>query len=128
MQALRNAFFLARLVLAWFALAVGVAVASPLVNPQSIELLCSGSGSMKVLVKSADGTPAPATHTTLDCPLCATAGAPPPVALVAAPFVHALAHCVQPIPAARIAARTAAPLPARGPPVLAHISIANCVR
>jgi hypothetical protein len=116
MQALRNAFFLARLVLAWFALSLGVAVASPLVNPQSIELLCSGSGAMKVLVKSADGTPAPATHTTLDCPLCAATGAPPPAAFAAAPAVHALATSVQRIPAARIAARTAAPLPARGPP------------
>ena len=39
MQALRNASFLARLVLAWFALAIGVAVASPIVKPKSMELL-----------------------------------------------------------------------------------------
>lgn len=116
MQSLRNAIVLARLVLAWFALSVGVAVASPLVNPQSIELLCSGSGTMKVLVKAADGTPVQATHTALDCPLCATAGAPPPAPFDGAPLVHPLALAVQPIPAARIAARTAAPLPARGPP------------
>ncbi|MEO7549378.1 MAG: DUF2946 family protein [Ramlibacter sp.] len=116
MQALRNASFLDRLVLAWFALSIGVAVASPLVNPQSIELLCSGSGTMKVLVKSADGTPVPTTHTAMDCPLCATVGAPPPAAFDTAPLVHPLALAVQPIPAAHVAARSAAPLPARGPP------------
>ena len=121
MQSLRNAMLLVRLVLAGFLLSLGVAIASPLVNPQSIELLCSGSGAMKVLVKSSDGTPAPATHTALDCPLCATAGAPPPVTFHLAPRVHALADADQPIPAARIAARTAAPLPARGPPPLLSI-------
>jgi hypothetical protein len=77
MQSLRQAAFLARLVLAWFALAIGVAVASPLVKPQAIELICSGSGAMKVLVKGDDGKPA-ASHHTLDCPLCATLDAPPP--------------------------------------------------
>jgi hypothetical protein len=121
MQKLRNAWILARLVLAWFALSVAVAAAAPLVNPQSIELLCSGSGAMKVLVKSADGTPAPAVHSTMDCPLCASAGAPPPVAFGAAAPPQPLALALQPIPAARIAARTAAPLPARGPPLTLSI-------
>lgn len=121
MQSLRNALLLVRLVLAGFLLSLGVAIASPLVNPQSIELLCSGSGTMKVLVKSADGTPAPTTHTALDCPLCASVSAPPPVAFGAVPLAQALGVAVQPIPAARVAARTAAPPPARGPPLLLSI-------
>jgi len=121
MHRLRTARQLARLVLTWFALAIGVAVASPLVSPKSIELLCSGSGVMKVLVKAQDGTPAPATHTTLDCPLCASFSAPPPAVSIAVPVVHPLGHAVQPIPSARIAALTAAPLPARGPPALLSI-------
>jgi hypothetical protein len=43
-------------------------------------------------------------------------GAPPPVVRTDLAFVPVLGHAVQPIPAARIAALTAAPLPARGPP------------
>ena len=49
MQALRNASFLARLVLAWFALAIGVAVASPVLKTQSFELICSGGSGMQLL-------------------------------------------------------------------------------
>ena len=103
--------------LAWFVLAVGVAIASPVVKPQSMELICSG-GVMKLLVKSDDGSAAPSAHT-LDCPLCATTGAPPPVLQVGATLAPPSAG-VQPVLAAspRIS-RPAAPLPARGPPAFA---------
>ena len=47
MQTIRSLRWLARLVLAWFVLSIGVAVASPLVNPQGMELICSGSGGSK---------------------------------------------------------------------------------
>jgi len=117
LQSLRNAHLLARFVLVWFALSIGVAIASPLVKPQAIELVCSGAGVMKVLVKPADGTKEVAGHT-LDCPLCATNSAPPPpVARLSAEPLQPLAHVLQSIPAAHMAALTAAPLPARGPPV-----------
>lgn len=115
MQALRRARFLARLVLAWFALSLGVAIASPLVKPAGIEVICSGSGSIKVLVKGEPDGGQPTAHK-LDCPLCASIAAPPPVVRTDLMFVPALGHAVQSIPAARIAALTAAPLPARGPP------------
>ncbi len=113
MHALRQARSLARLVLAWFALSVGIAVAAPIVQPQQLQLLCTGTGAMKLLVQGDDGE-AVANTPMLDCPLCATV-APPPVCAAAAP-VQPLAAAVQSIPAARIAALTAAPLPARGPP------------
>jgi hypothetical protein len=115
MQALRSARFLARLVLAWFALSLGVAIASPLVKPAGIEVICSGNGAIKLLVKGEPGGGHATSHT-LDCPLCASMAAPPPVARTDLAFVPVLGHAVQPIPAARIAAVTAAPLPARGPP------------
>ena len=76
MHALRSARTLARLVLVWFALSLGVAVASPLVNPQAMELICSGSGVIKVLVKTDDGVKEQSRHM-LDCPLCAATGSPP---------------------------------------------------
>ena len=115
MHALRHAHHLARLVLVWFVLSIGVAVASPLVSPQGMALICSGSGAMKVLVKTADGATEASSHS-LDCPLCASIGAPPPVARTVAAPDPTLGYVFQPIPVVRIASLTAAPLPARGPP------------
>ncbi len=117
LQTLRSLRWLARSVLAWFVLSIGVAVASPLVSPQSMELICSGSGAIKLLVKTDDGVQEASGHT-LDCPLCAQVSAPPPASQAQVPMVHPLAHALRPIPAAHIAARTAAPLPPRGPPAL----------
>ncbi|MBS0451801.1 MAG: hypothetical protein JSS14_10855 [Proteobacteria bacterium] len=119
MKPFRQLTQIGRLVLLWFVLSLGVAVASPLVNPQQMELVCSSAGAVKVVVKTDDGArELGASH--MDCPLCAIAGAPPPSA-DASQFVHPLplGHALQPIPAARLAAATAAPLPARGPPSLA---------
>ncbi len=115
MDALRHAHHLARLVLVWFALSIGVAVASPLVSPQGMALICSGSGAMKVLVKTADGATEASSHS-LDCPLCASIGAPPPVARTVAAPDPALGHLAQRPRVAIIAMRAAAALPARGPP------------
>lgn len=116
MQALRNARLITRFVLVWFALSIGAAIASPLVKPQALELICSGSGVMKVLVQNDDGSSTEVSSRMLDCPLCASSGAPPPVARVVAEPVQPLGYVLQTIPAAHIAALTAAPLPARGPP------------
>jgi hypothetical protein len=118
MQALRNAAFFARLVLAWFALSLGVAIASPIVKPQGTLLICSG-GVIKS-VSQGDDPGSPAGPHTLDCPLCAVTGAPP-AASQAFTQAQPLGHAVRPIPAARIAALTAAPPPARGPPSLLPI-------
>lgn len=115
MHTLRSARFLARLVLAWFALSLGAAIAAPLVKPDGIEAICSGSGAVKWLVKGDSGSGKPASHT-LDCPLCASICAPPPVVRDDMAFASMPGRAVQPIPAARMAALTAAPLPARGPP------------
>jgi hypothetical protein len=115
MHALRQARILARLVLAWFVLSLGVAVASPIANPQQIELVCTGSGAMKVLVKTGEGVKEVSAHT-LDCPLCAHIGSPPPKLRTMAEPVSPLAHVLRPVPAAHLAWLTAAPLPARGPP------------
>jgi hypothetical protein len=116
MQALRNASFLARLVLAWFALSIGVAVASPLIKTQVIELICSGGAGMQLLVQS-DQDGAPATGHTLDCPLCASIASPPAKAQDVALARRPPSHVLQSSTALRIAALTAPPPPARGPPL-----------
>ena len=108
---------LVRAMLALFLLSLGAAIASPVVKPQAMELICSGAGIVKAVVHTDDGVQElGASH--LDCPLCVPGGAPPLPSTVALPPVLPLGHADQPIPAARIAAATAAPLPARGPPSL----------
>ena len=118
MRNLRHFTFLSRLVLAWFVLSLGIAVASPIVKPQDILMVCTGSGAMKVLVQAEDGSTAEVAGNSMDCPLCAPMVAPPPVDHWAAEPSQPLAYSLQAIPSALIAARTAAPLPARGPPSL----------
>jgi len=115
MQSLRHARTLVRLVLAWFVMSIGVAVASPLVQSQAMELICSGTGVMKIVVKADDGTTQPP-GPSLDCPLCAHVGSPPPVVKASAQPPHPLSHALRPAIAAHIAWVTAAPLLARGPP------------
>ena len=106
----------ARFVLLWFTLSIGVAIASPLIKPQAMELICTSAGATKVLVKTDEGVKEMSGHT-LDCPLCATLSAPPPVAWQhMAQAAQPLGHVLPSPPCAHVTARSAAPLPARGPP------------
>lgn len=107
---------LGRCVLAWLALSMGVAAAAPLIQSQGFELICTSTGAVKLIVKGEDGGSAlGAGH--LDCPMCLPHAAPPPPALQLTPPTESpLWHALQPVERARIAAITAAPLPARGPP------------
>jgi hypothetical protein len=97
MHRFRATACLARLVLAWFALSLGVAMASPLVQPRALQLIC-GAGAVKLLLQQDDGQP-PATALTLDCALCSPAVVPPPAAVSVAlatlpplPMPEAAAH------------------------------------
>lgn len=116
MQRLRNAFQLTRLVLVWFALSIGVAIASPVLNPHGMDIVCTSAGSMKLVVQGDDDSVA--SSLTMDCPLCASISAPPPALNTTLTQPSPLAHALQPIAAAHIAAITAPPLPSRGPPAL----------
>lgn len=117
MTCLRTTRLLTRWVLLWFVLALGAAIASPLVKPQAIDWVCSGGGAVKLVV-SADDDATATVHPTLDCPLCMTPAAPPPPLRTLVPSAAPLAHALPPRVAEHIAGRTAAPLPARGPPSL----------
>jgi hypothetical protein len=108
-----------RLMLVWFVLSIGAAVASPMVNPRAVELVCSASGGMKVLIKTDDGNREEAgtgVGHTLDCPMCASLAAPPPAITTTAEPYQPLSYALRSVPAAVLAARTAAPPPGRGPP------------
>jgi hypothetical protein len=117
MQALRHAHQLTRFVLVWFALALGVAMASPLVAPKSIDLVCSTNGVIKLVSSDDDQQPQPQAKC-LDCPLCMSLAFPPAPVTVSVGKPSPLAHALQPIAAAHIASATAPPLPSRGPPAL----------
>ncbi|WP_298212508.1 DUF2946 family protein [Acidovorax sp.] len=104
-------------VLAWFVMALGVAVASPLVSPRGMELVCTGSGSVQLVVKAADGMATTTSGASLDCPLCLAADAPPPILHVAA--TAAATPPFEPRFHARLFAPGGAALrpPARAPPL-----------
>lgn len=119
MQSLRHARQLTRFVLVWFALALGAAVAAPLVKSpaQGMAMVCTTAGVVSLAVATGDADAAPAQGHTLECPLCFLVGAPPPVALAPAmlplaPLDLGAGHLTPAVSALRL------PLPPpRGPPL-----------
>ena len=118
LQTLRNAHHLTSLVLVWFALFVGVAVASPLVKPEAVHLVCTAIGGVKLVQVDAAGADmdGAAAHTALDCPACLPLIAPPGADLLAPLPTDNLSHVLQPLPAARLASLLGQPWQARAPP------------
>ena len=121
MQRLRNARLLVQFLLAWWILAMGVAIAAPLVHAQPLDMVCSVGGSMKWVVSPAADTPdsdSPQKPSIgpMECPLCMSMVLPTAPTSVTPATPIGLSYALRPMPAAHIAARTAAPLPARGPP------------
>jgi len=115
MQSLRNAHLIARFVLLWFALSIGAAIASPLVKPQDLQLVCSASGASKLIVGDADGQ-GDAVLQALHCPLCAGIGAPPPLEIMAFSAAPPLRYALPVQERDRLEPVAAAPPPSRGPP------------
>ena len=117
LQTLRQARWIGRLVLVWFALFLGAAVASPVLKPVGGQLVCSAMGGMKMVVDGDMDAP-PQPLASMDCPLCAPVLAPPAPQTTAATTPQALAHALLTLEAAHLASLTGAPLPPRGPPGL----------
>ena len=114
LQTLRNAHSLTRLVLVCWALFMGVAVASPLANPEGVQLVCTSAGVVKLVHLDADGHETQSSSS-LHCPLCLPASAPPAV------WVHEQAHvglsfALHPLDQARLASLIGLPWQARAPP------------
>ena len=116
MHLLRTSPLLLRLVLAWFVVVLGVAVASPFVHPVSMQLVCSAGGNVTVVAVDEDGRPLQAGQHTLDCSLCLPAALPLPIAHALPDASLLPAHEPLFMVAASLAARVGAPLPPRGPP------------
>ena len=115
MQTLRNSKLIAKLVLVWFALLLGSAIASTVIKPSSMQMVCTAGGGMKMVDMGGDDEGLK-TSSSMDCPLCASVSVPPPFLTEHFEKISPLAHALQPIAAAYIASITAPPLPSRGPP------------
>jgi hypothetical protein len=119
LQSLRHAHRLSRFVLVWFALFVGVAVASPLVKTEAVQLVCSAMGGVKLVQSDAAGAEVDGVvaHAALDCPACLPLIAPPVADMLAPLLTGNLSHVLQPLPAARLASLLGQPWQARAPPI-----------
>ncbi|WP_423459622.1 DUF2946 family protein [Ottowia sp. VDI28] len=107
---------IARFMLVWFALVLGVAAASPLVQPRAMQLVCSADGA--VLVDAGGGVLQAGHAHTLDCALCLLANTPPSTfAPLPLPTAGVAAVNTLRVPGPVLALH-GAPLPARGPPSL----------
>jgi hypothetical protein len=117
LHTLHNTPWLGRLALVWFALTLGVAVASPIVNPQQELVICSSASMVKFTVH-ADGSLGTEPSNEAQCPLCVVGSAAPPAFAALQPAPMPAQTGVQPgVATLVIAASTAAPPPSRGPPV-----------
>lgn len=107
---------LARLVLVWYVLFVGVSVLAGTLQTKAVDVVCSSMGIMKVVVQGEGGDAQ--VRSSMDCPLCAhaTPALPPPSVIDLGHVPDAHSHIVQRLPEAVLIARTAPPLPSRGPP------------
>ncbi len=115
MGELRNTKLIASFMLVWFALFLGSAVASTILKPGGLQMVCSSAGGMKLVdVEDSDGEST--VSVSVDCPMCASIPAPPPPTRTPFETPSPLAYALQPIAAAHIASVTAPPLPSRGPP------------
>lgn len=117
MQNLRRAHWITRLVLVWFALFVGAAVASPLVKSEGLQMVCSGMGGMQLVNLDAGDEAGQTVPQGLDCPLCLQAAAPAPSPCQPT-HPGGLAHALYPIASARLASLIGLPWQARAPPSL----------
>ena len=118
LQHLRNSRTSIRWMLVWFCMAMGVAIASPVVHPQALTLVCTTAGSVKLVASGGtDQSTQIAMAHTLDCVLCLSAGAPP-VADISVAVPQDLTQAYRPAYLAPLVWRTAEPTSARDPPHL----------
>lgn len=117
MHTLRTSLSLARLVMAWFMLTFGVAVAAPAMAPHTLVMLCSHAGEKAVIV-DADGKLVTSASATMDCPQCLPVTAPPPAFSLSIPAPASTCAITQPSVQVHVPRAAGAPLPARGPPLV----------
>lgn len=102
-------------ILAWFLMSLGVATATPMIQPKMLDVVCTTSGALKFFALTDDGA-VELDADALNCPLCLVGGAPPNVAFSLPPAIRAVAALPRFHSFPRAVVATAAPPPARAPP------------
>ena len=100
----------------WFALFTAISIATPLLNPTSLDSVCSPEHGTRLIVVSDQGDGTDLNLPTSDCPLCS--GFFTPDFLVRHHFdaPSPLAHALEPQQEAFLIALSQPPIPSRGPP------------
>ena len=116
MDTLRSLNRLRWWVVVWLVFSMGATLASPLVQPRTMELICSSGSGATLMVHSGSGN-AVLDTLGMDCALCLLGAAPPqPASRIQPPL--AVADFTPPPPHEVPAlSPMAAPPPARGPPM-----------
>ncbi|TXH91374.1 MAG: DUF2946 domain-containing protein [Rhodoferax sp.] len=117
LQTLRHSRILARMVLVWFVLVMGVAVAAPAFQPVALGSICSTASAGDDIGQANGGNPA-ASHHTLQCVMCLAAGGPPLVSSAASPSLTSSSTLNTAIPLVVVLAERQSPLAARAPPAI----------
>jgi hypothetical protein len=115
MKTLRSTIRLRWYVLAWLAFCLGVAVASPLVQPKAMNLVCSSASGIKLVVSTDEGS-VKLGSMGVDCPLCLLEATPPELPNTRLSTLLPLARQPLPLSCVPVVVATAAPPPARAPP------------
>lgn len=103
-------------VMSWFCLSLGAALATPLLQPRAMSLVCTGNGATLLVQVNDDGAMAATDSSSADCLLCLIGAAPPAGAQASHPPLPT--YGTRPAwPALQQVALHSTPLPpARAPP------------
>lgn len=120
MEPLCRTRHLARLLLACFAMALGVAMLSPLVRTQGMERVCTAAGEARwVAAGGNDAAAQDGQAHGLECVLCLPAMLPPATTQARAAAQSLPQHPASPLRQAHVPPLSRAAFPPRGPPVWA---------
>jgi len=106
------------LVALWFALFTVLSMASPLLNPTSLDSVCSPEHGSRLLVVNDQGEGTDAKLSSGDCPLCSGFFTPDLPIQPRFDPPSPLAHALEPQREDFLIALAQPPLPSRGPPTL----------
>jgi len=118
LHTLRTTRLLARAVLLWWCLALGLATIAPLAQAHGSRMVCSASGAV-MLVDGESGAPVGQASHGLDCALCLVTGAPSPASHTDFSVPTSPQALISSAGANAAPWRSAAPPPGRGPPARA---------
>lgn len=117
LQTLRHSRALARLVLVWFVLTLGVAVAAPAVQPVVLGSICSAASPVDG-GSQPDGNTMAGMHHSLQCVMCLAAGGPPSAPAATAVGFSGTAVLQSAKLLVAVLADRLSPLAARAPPLV----------